>query len=364
MDISHLKEFTVLADTKNYWEASYRLFLNQSTLSKHIKAMERELGVPLFERTTRRVELTEFGAALLPYAQSIVRTQFEYSARLLQIQNHQRGVIAIGSLPAMAQYDITDILLAFQKEYPENSIRITEDDPKLLLELLNERQIELVFLRETAAPPRLFDEAEPLERIPYLQDFLVAVLPNHHPLADKPELTLRDLRNERFAFIKEHSMMSDLCCQACQQAGFIPNIVFSSHRLDSILDMVTKGGCTALLMNYHVKFPLESPFSMAPPFTVVPIAPAIQTRISLCWQKGANLSPAASHFVTFFQGFVREHALTGGSTAAAPPDKTPGSARQSRRFEPPAPGGPAESQESCPPLSPTPAPAENDKSQC
>ena len=58
MNTDYLKEFVVLAETKNFWEASDRLYMNQSTLSKHIKNLETDLGVDLFSRTTRRVELT------------------------------------------------------------------------------------------------------------------------------------------------------------------------------------------------------------------------------------------------------------------------------------------------------------------
>lgn len=61
MNTEYLKEFVVLAETKNFWEASDRLYMNQSTLSKHIKSLENELGINLFLRTTRRVELTNYG---------------------------------------------------------------------------------------------------------------------------------------------------------------------------------------------------------------------------------------------------------------------------------------------------------------
>lgn len=302
MDIDYLKEFSVLAETKNYWEASYRLFLNQSTLSKHIKSLESELGVPLFNRTTRKVALTEYGMALLPYAQSITKLQFEYSARLLQMQNQQKGRITIGSLPAMAQYGITDVLLEFGKACPDNSVKIIEDDPKILMKLLFEKSCDLIFLRETMSSfKKVVSQDSVIQRIPYISDYLVAVLPNQHPLASQSSLTLRDLKQEKFAFIKENSLMYDLCCLACQEADFIPNIVFDSHRLDSILDMVTKGGCVALLMNRHVRYPLDSVFSIAPPFTAVKITPAISTQISLCYLKEEPLSPAAQQFIEFFK---------------------------------------------------------------
>lgn len=67
MNTEYLKEFVVLAETKNFGKASDRLYMNQSTLSKHIKSLENELGINLFLRTTRRVELTNYGQTFLPY---------------------------------------------------------------------------------------------------------------------------------------------------------------------------------------------------------------------------------------------------------------------------------------------------------
>ena len=68
MDINYFREFVILAETKNYWAASERLFIGQSSLSKHIKTLEKSLGAALFDRTSRKVELTEFGKRMLPYA--------------------------------------------------------------------------------------------------------------------------------------------------------------------------------------------------------------------------------------------------------------------------------------------------------
>ena len=77
MNIDYLKEFVVLADTGNFSRAADALFLSQSSLSKHIKAMEQELAIPLFRRTTRRLELTEDGMSFLTYARQISRLQYE-----------------------------------------------------------------------------------------------------------------------------------------------------------------------------------------------------------------------------------------------------------------------------------------------
>lgn len=302
MDISFLKEFTVLAEVKNFWEASERLYINQSTLSKHIKLMESELGVSLFSRTTRRVELTKYGEALLPYAQNIIRAEFEYSSLLLQIQNSEKGTLSLGSIPSMAQYNITSLLASFQKKYPESTIKLTEDDAKNLLNLLHTGKCELVFTRESKLSfEKNFIEDDTIVRIPYIRDHLVALLPKNHRLASKKSITLRDLKTDSFCFVKEDSLMYDICVNACQAANFIPEITFTSHRLDSIIDMVSAGSHVALLMDQHLLPPEKAPYSTDLPWVTIDILPSICSQISLCYLKGQRLSSSAQKFINLFQ---------------------------------------------------------------
>lgn len=302
MNLSYFKEFTVLAETKNFWEASERLYLNQSTLSKHIRSMEQELGVELFKRTTRRVELTNYGEALLPYAETIARTEFEYSALLIQMQNYEKGLLTLGTIPSMAQYNITNILLAFQEKYPDSVVKVTEDDANNLIALLHNKKCELVFARETKlAFEQNFLTDNKIVRIPYIQDYMIALLPASHPLADRTEITLRELKDEKFCMIKENSMMYNLCVNACHAANFIPQIAFTSHRLESLSDMVANGSYVALLMNQHVLPPEQAQYSLDCPWVPVRITPTISTQISLCYLKDIPLSKTAQNFVNFFQ---------------------------------------------------------------
>lgn len=304
MDINYFKEFTVLAETRNYWEASERLYISQSTLSKHIKALEHELGAELFKRTTRKVELTEYGTALLPYAQSIVKIQYDYSTVLMQIQDKNKKMLSIGSIPVIAQYDISNILIDFRKAFPEYRYRLTEDDSKILVQMLVNQKCELILLRETNST--LTEdclEGEEIVRIPYIRDYLVAILPNSHPLARRSEISLRELQDEEFCFVKEGTMMYDLCRSACQEAGFIPNVVYDSHRLDNVFDMVTEGGCVALLMNKHAEHPTDSDLYRNPPFSAVKITPSITSQVSLCYLKSTHLSNAATQFIEFFKQY-------------------------------------------------------------
>ena len=114
MEISYLKEFVVLAQTGNFMEAADILYSSQSTLSKHIKSIESELGISLFDRTTRKVKISKYGSLFLPYARKIVEIQEKYAVNLKLNLETKSEVLNLGSIYGLAQYKITDILVALR----------------------------------------------------------------------------------------------------------------------------------------------------------------------------------------------------------------------------------------------------------
>lgn len=298
MNTDNLREFVVLAETKNFWEASDRLYMNQSTLSKHIKCLENELGVDLFTRTTRRVELTGYGWAFLPYAKSITHFEYEGLSNLQRLKNIENGLLTIGVFPSMPQYHITQLFSQFQIMYPDATIRTTEDDPVNLMSYLENESCEIIFQREDKASfEKNFLNDTQVTRIPYLKDRLIALMPIHHPLAQSASVTLQQLKNERFCLIKEGSLMYQMSMSACQNASFVPNIVYTSHRIDSILDMVTNQNCVALLMDVHLALPENGPKRTYEPWRAVPITPVISSQISICYRNDKPLSQNAQLFI-------------------------------------------------------------------
>lgn len=107
MDISRFGEFAILAQSRTFLDAAELLFMSQSTLSKHIMAMERELGCNLIDRSQRHVTLTAQGEALLPYAQKIATLQHRYLAAIQIAADEPLERITVGSIPIMAPYGIT-----------------------------------------------------------------------------------------------------------------------------------------------------------------------------------------------------------------------------------------------------------------
>ena len=275
----------VLAQTSNFVEAANILFSSQSTLSKHIKSIESELGVRLFDRTSRKVEITKFGELLLPYAKQIVELQDKYTAALQSNLATDREILTLGSIRALAQYNITDILVHFKKTRPQSSINIVQAGPAELREMLRQKKCELAFIRTR-------DEIDDdLIEVPYTVDTLVAVLPTTHPFARQKTIALRMLANDDFLLPEEHKYLYRLSTTVCKESGFEPKVVHTDDKFETLVDLVTKGMGVALLLKRLALYVSN------PKIAIVDISPSVTTQINLCYLKGVELSKAAEHFI-------------------------------------------------------------------
>ncbi len=300
MNIEYFREFTVLADCSNYLEAADRLFIGQSTLSKHIMSMEKELGVPLFERTSRKVALSKYGKLLLPYANTIVQTQYSYTSTLQNELESERGRVTVGTIAATAKYGITGLIANFKRQYPSSSIQMFEGDPDDLASQLRERKCDVIFAH---LPERNLDSM-PFKKIHYLDDSLVCILPRSHPLADQKALPLEQLKDETFIALAENTTVHQLILDCCYRVGFSPRIAFICHRVDSVLDLVTKGMGIAILTEYMTSRPEDGNFPENAPFAVAGLLPRTTVSVDLCYRKDEDLSPMAKHFVDLVQETV------------------------------------------------------------
>ena len=136
LNVRYLEEFVTLTEKKNFLEAAECLFISQSCLSKHIKKLEAEIGVELFERTTRTVVLTEFGQMLLPYAKKMVGLEYEFEKNVHRKIHQDSGNIVLGSIPSMKQHAITALIAGFLNENPDMTLQTIEGDSTFVKELL------------------------------------------------------------------------------------------------------------------------------------------------------------------------------------------------------------------------------------
>lgn len=290
MNIQHLKEFIQLAKTENYLEASELLFISQSTLSKHIQQLEKDLDISLFDRSTRKVKLSDAGRIFFNYALDIIEKQHQAKTELINLKNAEEHTLNIGSIPLMAPYHITDVLVSFRKSNPKISLNIQEGETNTLINLLKEKKLDLIFVREQE-PYHLED----LIRIPFTQDYLVAVLPNSHPRANQALINLYDLKSEDFLLLQPGSVLNRLSIEACQKAGFLPNVSYTGKRAENIIDLVEKGMGVSLLMQKPISTFVSGNVKL------VPVIPEVYSDICVYYRKHDLNNKIIQHFCEFLQ---------------------------------------------------------------
>ena len=285
MNIDYISEFAVLAQVGNYLEASNLLFISQSSLSKHIQAMERELDVKLFDRTTRRIALTDEGRVLLPYARKIAALKHEYTTALHQAHGIEN--LSIGSLPIMAPYGITAALVDFQRDNPQISVHIIEGEAHKLKGMLLREEIELAFIRDDGVTEPEF------RKIPFTGDHLVAVLPQEHRLAARASIELGELATENFLLLPEGSIVHKMAVEHCIEAGYTPHITYTGERAENIIDLVARGSGVSLLMEKPTRSLVHDNVAL------VDIYPAVEQAVRVYTNRTVSLSDAAMHFIDY-----------------------------------------------------------------
>lgn len=289
MEINYINEFITLVEIGNYLEAADALYLSQSTLSRHIQSIENDLGVQLFNRTTRKVELNEFGRIFLPYARQIQSLKTDYIQALSKQLKSQNNHITIGTIPTMSQYHITDILSRFQTEHSDFSLNIIDADSSDLEVMLREGSCDFAFIRTHEKSDSEF------EKLPFFTDHIVAIFPNRHPLASAESVSLDQLKAESFLFLSKGSMMHTLAISACKAAGFTPHVAFTGHRAENIVDLVGRGMGIGLLTRQPLAYIDTQNVS------IIDVIPQFTTSISLTYKSEQALSPAARQFLKFYK---------------------------------------------------------------
>jgi DNA-binding transcriptional LysR family regulator len=221
LELRHLKYFQALAEELNFSRAAERVHIVQSALSRQIAALEQELGVRLFDRTSRGVELTIAGKALRERIDLILPTLEEALdiTRLTAVGD--LGRLEIGFIAAAMWSVLPSILAEHRRRYPNVLFRLHElPMAGEHLEPLLDGSLDAAFVRPIARFRTIV-----FQRL--LREQFVAVLPADHPLTAKEKIDLSELAEERFILMSRaaYPEAHDLFQQACIDAGFVPQIL-------------------------------------------------------------------------------------------------------------------------------------------
>src|SRR5947209_4456527 len=123
MELRQLAHFLAVAEERHFTRAAARVHLTQSSLSSSVRALERELGGTLFNRSTRQVELTEAGRALLPAARRTLAAAEDARDAVAAIRGLVRGHLAIGAIQSISQVDLPGLIARFRRRHPAVTLR-------------------------------------------------------------------------------------------------------------------------------------------------------------------------------------------------------------------------------------------------
>jgi DNA-binding transcriptional LysR family regulator len=285
VELRHLRAFVAVAEELHFGRAAARLHIAQPPLSQQIRHLERDLGVQLLERTTRRVRLTNAGAVFLEHARRVLTEADRARESVLLTEQGERGEIRVGLTGATTWRLLPRMTRAYRARYP--LVRL-ELHPSVFsgaqISALLDGGIDVGLLRAPVPAP--------LVSRTLLDEDLVAVLPDEHPLAARSSVPLAELAEENFVSYPERqgSNLLDTALRGCASVGFWPRVVQEAQDTYTVVALVAAAVGVALL-------PASAEWLHFEGVAFRPVTGAdLRVPVALSWRPG-NDSPVLAGFL-------------------------------------------------------------------
>lgn len=290
MELRQLRYFVEVARELSFTRAAGSLHVAQPAVSQQLRRLEGELGVRLLHRSSRRVALTDAGAALLPHAETILQAVELARMELQEYAGAVRGRVVVGTIQSLGPLDLPRLLGRFREQYPEVDIVVHEDLSSTMLAMLAGGELDLAIAHVEPG-----DLRPPLVADSLFDDELVLVAGPGDPLADRPAVPLRVLADVPFISFKPTSGIRQLLDRMMSREGVVLHSAFESGDLATIRSLASQRLGVAVMPRYVAE-------QDGPPVRLVPFRPPVLRRhISLVRCDAAARSPAVRAFTSFMQ---------------------------------------------------------------
>ncbi|WP_106247182.1 LysR family transcriptional regulator [Allonocardiopsis opalescens] len=283
MELQQLRYVIAVAETGGFTRAAERCHVVQSALSHQIARLEKELGARLFDRTSRRVRLTDAGAAFLPAARQCLDAAERAAAEVAAAVGEVRGRLTVGVITTVAAVDIPAALDDFRRRHPKVRVSLRVAASEVLVEQVRQGAVDIAFLGLPNAVRPQGVYARELAR-----DRHVAVVAPGHPLAAAGDVDLARLAEEVFVDFPAGTAGRAQSDRAFAAAGLSRDVAFEVTAVDLMAGLVRRGLGVAML-----------PSAYAPRLTgvaTVPVADAPGRVEHLVWSRFSR-TPAATAFL-------------------------------------------------------------------
>ena len=287
MDYRHLKYFMEVAEQKSFSKAARNLHISQSAISRMIKSLEEELGVTLFIRNAKTVEITAPGTIFQNNAMRCLldfvhlKSDFEHDFNLKQ------DTIEIGLPPITDAHVFAKLLGEFKKTYPQIAIKLYEHGSKVIESSVQEGVIDVGII--CTIPNKDF------ESFFLSEDEMCVVMPKGYPLEEHKEVPMKLLADYPLVLYRDDFNLHDDILANCKKIGFTPKVVFETSQRELMLQTVMSGLGVAILPSRLC--PANSENSKV--VTRVMTEPRMTHHLYAIWKKGRYLSRAARLWIKF-----------------------------------------------------------------
>lgn len=288
MDVEYLREFLAIARNERMSDAADELYTTSSSLSKHMQALEKELGVTLFKKVKRCLVPNAYGESLVPYAKEIVRQRDALQKVLNEKRTRENTTLQV-----ISHYRIFEEVIQFRADTGTNVI-INESARGV--ELLESGDCEVGFLS------RPDDGDDRLELVPYRRERMVFICNKNHPLAraERHSIAIEHLADESFVMFpkSDQGPLARKVYERFDRAGIKPRIAITATVGSTIAKLVAEDAGVAILWEKALR-PLMK--DIQGDICVIPLEPVEEIEIDMCWMRNRILSDNARKFITFMK---------------------------------------------------------------
>lgn len=282
LDVRKLRLLRELAHRGTIAAVAEALAYTPSAVSQQLTALERETGVPLLERTGRRVQLTPAALGLVERTEEILATLQEAAAELAATASTLTGTLRIGVFPTAVQTILTPALVALSTDHPGLDLTVTELDPAAVPDALRDESLDVALIQEYDYVPIASDQG--LQTEPLLEETVYLAGLTGEPLTAR--------RDTSWIAGTPGTLCHALTIRACEAAGFTPRIRHHADDFGAVLALVAAGQGVAFVPDLG---------AVAPPATVVLTPLPIRRRTHLAYRRGTGNHPAISAARTALQ---------------------------------------------------------------
>lgn len=239
MDINQLRYAVKIIELKSFTRAAEQLFITQPTLSQQINKLENDLGVKLFNRTTRSFSLTEAGKLFYDMAKNIIISVNNLESSMSKFQTIAKTKLKIGILPTLSKIGLTNKIAHFLQENKGLEIDFVEDFSENLLHMIINKKIDVALINRIAYANK--KEEKLLNYLGLFEDRVVLIINKSHRLSNKTSVNIMAIKDEPLVMLTEKSSISKIMKAEFARHNIKSNTIYECASANTLIDLVDEG---------------------------------------------------------------------------------------------------------------------------